>query len=83
MLPGSFHRIDRMVSFPLLVMALAGAKLILVTRVLLFFGVEGNHLSQGVLVSDSEHLFSCPRILHGEVTDQGRVPKSLLEEHDN
>jgi hypothetical protein len=82
MVPWPFHHIDRTVSFPLLVVALGWARLIRVTR-LLFSGVEGHLLDQGVLVSDSEHLFRCHGILHGKHTDQGRVPESLLEKHDN
>jgi hypothetical protein len=81
-----FHHIDKMVSFPLLVVALGWARLVRVARLLLlllFSGVEGHLLSQGILVSHSEHLFWCPRILHGELMDQGRVSESLLEEHDN
>jgi hypothetical protein len=72
-----------MISFPLLVVALGQARLIHVTRLLLSSGVEGCLLSQGVLVSDNEHIFRCPGILHGELMDQGRVPESLHEEHDN
>jgi hypothetical protein len=40
-------------------------------------------LGQGVPVGDSQHLLQHPRILHGELSDQGRVPESLLEEHDD
>jgi hypothetical protein len=79
----TFHRIDRTVRFLLLVMALGRAMLICVARLLLFSSVEGHLLGQGILASDSEHLFLCPRILHGKLTDQGRVPDSLLEENDN
>jgi hypothetical protein len=81
-----FHRIDGMIRFPLLVMALGWARLVRVAQViflLLFPSVEGSLLDQGVLVSDGEHCFWRPRVFHGELRDQGRVSESLLEEHDN
>jgi hypothetical protein len=57
----SFHRIDGMIRFPLLVVALGRARLVHVARLLLLLlllsGVEGCLLSQGVLVGDSQHLF--------------------------
>jgi hypothetical protein len=52
-------------------------------RLLLFPGVEGRLHDQGVLISNGEHYFERPRIFHGDLMDQGRVPKSLLEEHEN
>jgi hypothetical protein len=55
-----FHHIDKMVRFPLLVVALGRPRLIRVARLhllLLFSNVEGRLFGQGVLVSDSEHLF--------------------------
>jgi hypothetical protein len=48
---------------------------------LLFPSVEGCLLGQGVFVKDGEYCFSCPGVLHGELTDLGWVPKSLLEEY--
>jgi hypothetical protein len=81
-----FHRVDRTICFPLLIMALGWARLVRVARVLLvllFPGVKGHLLSQGILVSNGEHHFWCLVVFHSELADQGRVPKSLLEEHDN
>jgi hypothetical protein len=40
-------------------------------------------VGQGIFVGDCQHLFRCPGILHGKLTDQGRVRESLLEEHDD
>jgi hypothetical protein len=50
---------------------------------LLLSCVEGRLLSQGILLSDGKHCFLCPRVFHGELTDQGWVPESLLEKHNN
>jgi hypothetical protein len=47
------------------------------------FVVVGRFLSHGIFVGDSQYFFRRPGILRGEVVDQGRVPESLLEEHDN
>jgi hypothetical protein len=55
-----FHRIDGMICFPLLIMALGRARLIRVTRLLLLLllsCVEGHFLGQGTLVCDGEHCF--------------------------
>jgi hypothetical protein len=82
----SFHHIDGMIRFPLLVMALGWARLVRVAwllLLLLFSCVEGRLLSQGILVSDGEHCFWCPGVFHGDLTDQRWVAKSLLEEHNN
>jgi hypothetical protein len=81
-----FHHVDGMIRFPLLVVALGRARQICVAWVLLlllFPGIESCLLGQGILVSDGEHCFWCPRVFHDELTDQGRVPESLLKEHDN
>jgi hypothetical protein len=54
----SLHCVDKMVHFPLLVVALGRARLVCVARLLLLLsGIEGDLLSQGVLVGDSQHLF--------------------------
>jgi hypothetical protein len=56
----SFHLIDRTIRFPLLVVALGWARLVRMAWVLfllLFPGVKGHLLSQGILVSDGEHCF--------------------------
>jgi hypothetical protein len=81
-----FHRVDRMIRFPLLVMALGRARLVCVARVLLFLllsCVKGRLLSQGVLITNGEHCFWCLGVFHGKLMDQGWVPESLLEEHNN
>jgi hypothetical protein len=81
-----FHCVDETIRFPLLVMALGQARLVRVAQVLLlllFSCVDGRLLGQGVLISDGEHCFWCPRVFHGELMDQGWVPESLLEEHNN
>jgi hypothetical protein len=57
MVSWSFHHIDRTIPFPPLVVALGHARLIRVAQLLLSFGVEGHLLSQGIPISDSEHLF--------------------------
>jgi hypothetical protein len=68
--PWLFHCIDRMVGFPLLIVVLGQARLVRVTWLLLLFsGVEGCLLGQGILVSDGEHPFWCLGILHGELMD--------------
>jgi hypothetical protein len=78
------HCIDGTVCFPLLVMALGRARLVRVDRLLLLLsGIEGRFLSQGIFICDSQHLFCHPGVLHGKLVDQGRVPESLLEEHNN
>jgi hypothetical protein len=67
-------------------MALGWARLVRVTRLLLlllYSRVEGHFLGQVILVSDGEHYFWCPEVFHDELTDQGQVPESLLEEHNN
>jgi hypothetical protein len=65
-------------------MALGWARLVRVTWLLLLLSaVEGHLLSQGVLVSDGKHLFLHPQVFHGELTDQGWVPESLLKKHNN
>jgi hypothetical protein len=81
-----FHRVDRTISLPLLIMTLRWARLICIARVLfllLFPGVEGHLLSQVILISYGEHCFWHPMIFHCKLTDQGSVTKSFLEEHDN
>jgi hypothetical protein len=40
---------------------------------------KGPFVSQGVLVGDDLHLFRHHGVLHGELADQGQVPKSLLK----
>jgi hypothetical protein len=50
---------------------------------LLFSGVEGHLLSQGILVGYREHLLRCPGVFRGELMNQGRVSEPLLEEHNN
>jgi hypothetical protein len=80
------HRIDEMIRFPLLVVDLGRAWLVHVARVLLhllFPGVEGHLLSQGVPIGNGEHCFGRPGVLHGDLSDQGRIPESLLEEHND
>jgi hypothetical protein len=55
-----FHHIDEMIHFPLLVVALGRARLVCMAQVLfllLFPGVDGRLLGQGVLVGDREHCF--------------------------
>jgi hypothetical protein len=67
-------------------MALGQARLVRVAWVLLlllFPGFEGRLFGQGILVSDGKHCFWCPGVFHGELADQGWVPESLPEEHDN
>jgi hypothetical protein len=86
MAPRPLHRIDEMVCFALLIVALGWARLIHVARVLLLLllpSVEGRLLGQDVLVGHGEHLLWCPGVLHSELTDQGGAPESLLEEHDD
>jgi hypothetical protein len=83
---GPFHRIDGMICFPLLIVALGWARLVRMAWelfLLLFLGVEGHLLDQGVAVGDGEHCFCCPRVLHGELLDLGQIPEFLLEEHDD
>jgi hypothetical protein len=55
----SFHRIDRTIHFPLLVVVLRQSRLVRVALLLLllFSCVEGHLLGQGRLVSDGEHSF--------------------------
>jgi hypothetical protein len=50
---------------------------------LLVSGVDSHLLGQGIFVGDCQHFFGRSGILHGELTNQGRVPESFLEEHDN
>jgi hypothetical protein len=50
---------------------------------LLVSSVEGRFIGSGILVGDGQHLLGCPEILHGELADDGRVPESHLEEHDD
>jgi hypothetical protein len=50
---------------------------------LMFSYVKGRLLNQGILVNDGEHCLRRPGVFHGELTDQGRVPESLLEEHND
>jgi hypothetical protein len=79
-----FHCVDGTICFPLLVVALGWARLIHMAQVLfllLFPSVEGRLLTQVVFVSDGEHCFWRPRVLHDELTDQGWVSESLFEEH--
>jgi hypothetical protein len=38
---------------------------------------------QSILVGNGQHLLRRHGVLHGELPDQGRVPESLLEEHDD
>jgi hypothetical protein len=74
------------IHIPLLVVAHRRSRLVHDARLLLLlllFVAEGHFLTQGVFVGNSQHFFWCPGILHGELTDQGWTPKSLLEEHDN
>jgi hypothetical protein len=81
-----FHCIDETICFPLLVMALGWARLVRVAWVLfllLFRGVEGHLLGQGVPVGNGEHFFWRPGVLHGMLSDQSRIPESLLEEYDD
>jgi hypothetical protein len=55
-----FHRVDRTVRFPLLVVALGRAGMVRMARVLfllLFAGVESHLLGQGVPVGDGKHCF--------------------------
>jgi hypothetical protein len=55
-----FHHIDRMIRFPLLVVALGRARLVRVARVLfllLFPGVKGRLLGQGIPVGVGKHCF--------------------------
>jgi hypothetical protein len=55
-----FHCVDRMIRFPLLVVALGRTRLVRVARLLflrLLSCVEGHLLGEGVLVSDDEHCF--------------------------
>jgi hypothetical protein len=55
-----FHRIDRMIHFPLLVVALGGARLVHVAGLLLLLllsCVECRLLIQGILLSDGKHCF--------------------------
>jgi hypothetical protein len=82
----SIIRSCEFVRLPLLIVTLGGAGLIRVTQLivlLLVSGVEGRLLGQGVFVGDCQHLLICSRILHGELADQGWVPESFLEEHDD
>jgi hypothetical protein len=56
----SFHHVDGTINLPLPVMTLGRARLFHVARVLfllLFTGVEGRLLGQGILISDGEHYF--------------------------
>jgi hypothetical protein len=50
---------------------------------LLISGADSCFLGQGIFAGDCQHLFGCSGILHGQLPDQGRVPESFLEEHDN
>jgi hypothetical protein len=67
----------------LFVSALGQARLVRVARLLLLFSIEGHFLSHAIPVGNSQHLFRCPMVLHGELADQRRVPESLLKEHHN
>jgi hypothetical protein len=81
-----FHRIDRTINLALLVMTLGRARLVRVAWVLfllLFPGVEGRFFGQGILISDGENCLWRPGGFQGELTDQGWVLESFLEEHDN
>jgi hypothetical protein len=76
----------RAIQLPLLVVAFGGAGSIRLTLLLILFGVsvvKGHLIGQDVLVSDGELLLGRPGIFHGKLTDQGQVPESLLEEHDD
>jgi hypothetical protein len=56
----SFHRVDGMICFPLLLVGIRQARLVHVARLLLlplFSCVEGRLLGQGIFVSDGEHCF--------------------------
>jgi hypothetical protein len=75
-----------MIHFPLLVVVLGWAGLVPVAWLLLLLllsSVEGHLLDQGILVSDGKHFFWRPGVSHGELIDQGWVPESFLEEHNN
>jgi hypothetical protein len=50
---------------------------------LLLSCVKSRFLGQGVFVSDGEHCFWYLGVFHDELTDQGRVPESFLEEQNN
>jgi hypothetical protein len=80
-----FYIVHGVIHLPILVVALGQARLVRVARLLLlllFSSIEGHLLSQSVFVGDSQHHFRCPGIPHGELAGQGRVPESLLKEHD-
>jgi hypothetical protein len=65
----SLHIVHRAIHLPLLVVTLGWARLICVAWLfflLLFSGIEGCLLSQGVSVGDCQHFFWHPRVLHGE-----------------
>jgi hypothetical protein len=88
LLPASWplHIVHGVIRLPLLVVTLGWARLIRVARLfflLLLSDIEGRLLGQGIFVGDCQHLFWHPGVLHGELADKGRVPKSLLEEYDD
>jgi hypothetical protein len=72
--------VDITVLFSLLIVAIGWARLIQVAQILLLLScVEGHLLGQGVSIGDGKHLLRRPRVFHGKLSDQGRVPESLLK----
>jgi hypothetical protein len=49
---------------------------------LLFSGVEGCLLGQGILVGDRKHLLRCHGVFYGGLMNQGRVLEPFLKEHN-